>query len=87
MSSVSHPLRWFALLAAPHIIISIICVISGMADTDGYSNVLFGVAMLMAISALFLLTCGVLSDLIFSTGSVSLEEFAKLQMNTDDGND
>lgn len=79
ITSVSHPLLWFGRIAAPHFLISIICVIAGLMLNDASPMVFFGVAVVTGISGIFLIACGVLCELIYSTGNLRIEQFAKLQ--------
>ena len=82
ITSVSHPLLWFGRIAAPNLVISIICIVAGMTQSDISSTVFFGVAMVMASSGIFLITCGVLCELVYNTGSLRIEQFTKLQAET-----
>jgi len=79
ITSVSHPLLWFGRIAAPHLLISIICIIAGLMLNSASPTIFFGVAMVTGFSGLFLIACGVLCELVYSTGSLRIEQFTKLQ--------
>jgi glycosyltransferase involved in cell wall biosynthesis len=81
VSSISQPLRWFAMFGAGAALIGIIAVIWGVVVVIQYQASLFvpaGVALLFFVLASSLMLWGVLAELVYRTGSLRLDMLALL---------
>ncbi|MEM1173880.1 MAG: glycosyltransferase family 2 protein [Pseudomonadota bacterium] len=76
------PARWFATLASPFVILSIllfpIAVYHALAGAAGQASVLAGVCLILGATGTFLVVLGVLGELVYRTGSTKFERWASL---------
>lgn len=82
ISFAGNPLRWFVVLAAPLILSSLILCAIGLgrmmaAEAQGYL-VLTGIGLLVGASALFLVLCGLVSELVYRTADFRIEDLWSL---------
>lgn len=83
--SFSHrPLLWFALLAIPALLVSVVCL--GLTfwtllfDTHQASLSIAGTGILFAALGIFLALNGILAEMVFKTGDIRFAPLAKLTM-------
>jgi Glycosyl transferase family 2 len=81
-SFASRPLRWFALLSTPLLLIGLIALthaIFHMAATRGHLSLpIAGAGIVFLSSAVILLFSGALAELIYSSGDIRDREFLRL---------
>jgi glycosyltransferase involved in cell wall biosynthesis len=75
------PLVWFALLATPFLLLSVILLAAGVAplfgDAGTISLPLAGTGVLLGALAIFLIMGGALGELVYVTGDVDMSRFAQ----------
>jgi glycosyltransferase involved in cell wall biosynthesis len=75
------PLVWFALLATPFLLLSVIFLAAGVAplfgDAATISLPLAGTGVLLGALAIFLIMGGALGELVYETGDVDMSRFAQ----------
>jgi glycosyltransferase involved in cell wall biosynthesis len=85
VSFASRPLLWFALLAAPGVLVSVVCLAASLqtllAPGGAISVPLAGTGLLFGALAIFLLANGALAELVYKTGDIDLTAMARLTMN------
>jgi glycosyltransferase involved in cell wall biosynthesis len=85
VSFASRPMVWFALLAAPGLLASVVCLaasIQGLFVPGGtISMPLAGSGLLFGALAIFLLANGALAELVYKTGDIDLSAMARLTMD------
>ena len=85
ISFAAHPLYWFSILAVPFLIISLTMTVFGfqsMADSsDGYSISIVGSGLLFGALAVVLIGGGILGEMIYQFGDLSLEKFYKFTVS------
>lgn len=78
ISFSGRPLRWFILLAAPLILLSVLLCAIGLArlmSTEAQTSVILtGIGLLVGASALFLILCGLVSELVYRTADFRIED-------------
>jgi glycosyltransferase involved in cell wall biosynthesis len=88
VSFLSKPLAAFALMAGLAAIIGLstftVAMVGWMIHPDDMSIVFFGLGLLYGSLAIVLLLWGVVAELIYRTGNLKLESFAKLRIDTAD---
>ena len=78
ITSISHPVLWFAWFAVAHLIVTLFVVVAGLTISDVSPTILYSIALVTASSGIFLIACGVLSELIYRTGNVRIDEVVQL---------
>ncbi len=88
VSFLSKPLAAFALMAGLAAVIGLstftVAMVEWMIHPDDMSIVFFGLGLLYGSLAIVLLLWGVVAELIYRTGNLKLESFAKLRIDTAD---
>ena len=88
VSFLSKPLAGFALMAGLAAVISLstltVAMVEWMVHPDDMSIVFFGLGLLYGSLAIVLLLWGIVAELIYRTGNLKLESFAKLRIDTAD---
>ncbi len=88
VSFLSKPLAAFALMAGLAAVIGLstftVAMVGWMIHPDDMSIVFFGLGLLYGSLAIVLLLWGVVAELIYRTGNLKLESFAKLRIDTAD---
>jgi glycosyltransferase involved in cell wall biosynthesis len=87
VSFASQPLRWFALLAMPCLLASVVCLVAGvqglLAPGGTISVSLAGTGLLFGALAIFLLANGALAELVYKTGDIDVNALARLTMDAE----
>ena len=82
ISFASRPLLWFASLAVPAALISLVAFFSSFSaffSGEGQPGLVMpGIAVLFAALTVFLLFCGALGELIYKTGDIDLYRLSSL---------
>ncbi|NOZ38336.1 MAG: glycosyltransferase family 2 protein [Gammaproteobacteria bacterium] len=82
LSFFSRPLMFFAIGASISALIGIIALIAGITQNAHSPNIVFyGVGILYISLSAVLLLWGILGELIYRTGDLKLEHFAKIKQN------
>lgn len=85
-SFTSRPLVWFSLLCLPLMLMGTVALIAGlltaMPGSGGMSLPLTGTGIIFLTSVLMLMASGTLGELIYRTGDVRPEHFARLTMKS-----
>lgn len=88
VSFLSKPLAAFALMAGLAAVIGLstftVAMVEWMVHPDDMSIVFFGLGLLYGSLAIVLLLWGIVAELIYRTGNLKLESFAKLRIDTAD---
>lgn len=88
VSFLSKPLAAFALMAGLAAVIGLstftVAMVGWIIHPDDMSIVFFGLGLLYGSLAIVLLLWGVVAELIYRTGNLKLESFAKLRIDTAD---
>ena len=85
LSFFSRPLRVFALAASITAVIGVTALVTGMLQlVDGGGFVYISVALLYISLAIALLSLGVMGELIYKTGNLKIEHFARINSNIQD---
>lgn len=88
VSFLSKPLAAFALMAGLAAVIGLstftVAMVGWMIHPDDMSIVFFGLGLLYGSLAIVLLLWGIVAELIYRTGNLKLESFAKLRIDTAD---
>ena len=83
LSFFSRPLIFFAIGAGISALIGTIALIAGITQDPHAPNIVFyGVGILYTSLSAVLLLWGILGELIYRTGDLKLEHFAKIKQNT-----
>ena len=86
VSFLSKPLVAFALMAGLAVAISLgtftVAIVEWILHPDDTSVIFFGLGLLYGALAIVLLFWGILAELIYRTGNLKLEDFAKLRIDT-----
>lgn len=82
LSFFSRPLRIFALAASATAIIGVTALVAGMLQlASGSGFVYISVALLYISLAITLLSLGVMGELVYRTGNLKIEHFARIKSN------
>jgi hypothetical protein len=88
VSFLSKPLAVFALMAGLAAVIGLstftVAMVEWVVHPDDMSIVFFGLGLLYGSLAIVLLLWGIVAELIYRTGNLKLESFAKLRIDTAD---
>lgn len=81
ISFAAHPLYWFSILAAPFFVVSVALISAGLLDmansSAGFAISTVGSGLLYGALAVSLGGAGILGELIYRFGDLSLEKFYK----------
>ena len=80
ITSISHPVLWFGWFAIAHLIVTFFVVVAALTLSNVSSTILFSIGLVTASSGIFLIACGVLSELIYSTGDSRIDDFVRFEM-------
>jgi len=91
ISFASRPLYWFTIIAAPFLLIGAIAIASAFFVSASSPSAVWistaGTGLLFVALAIFLFGTGLLCDLVYRLGDLSLERYYKLTViNRDDAN-
>ena len=82
LSFFSRPLIIFSLIAGLSALIGLAALITGILhDTDGPNLVFFSIGLLYSALAIALVLWGILGELVYRTGNLKLEHFARIKSN------
>ena len=85
LSFISHPIRMFALVAGVIMVIGMAALITGMLKlASGTGFVFISVALLYMSLAIALMSLGVIGELVYRTGNMRIEHFARIKSNVQD---
>jgi len=81
ISFASRPFYWFALLSAPFVLVSLLLLgasaLEVMSYSSGFSIVIAGTGILFGAASIFLLGAGILGELVYLSGGLSMEKLYK----------
>lgn len=84
VSFAARPLQWFSLLATPFILCSVAFVVmtawTSAVEPDASLIMSSGLALVTAATGGFLMVCGILGEVVFSTGTARPAAFLRLTL-------
>ena len=85
LSFISHPIRMFALAAGVIMVIGMTALVAGVFQlASGSGFVYISVALLYMSLAIALMSLGVIGELVYRTGNMRIEHFARIKSNVQD---
>lgn len=82
ITSLARPMSWFGGIAVVHFLVAILLLAISPLFANTSLTVIFSVSMVIVSSGVFLMVCGILTELVYRTGNLKTHEFVGLRSGT-----